>query len=295
MKVVVVGRSGQLATALAAERPADVEVLFLGREQCDLRRPGDCEAHLDRSGAALVINAAAYTAVDQAEREPEEARRVNASAVRELARCCAARGIRLIHVSTDYVFDGVAASPYAPEADTAPVGVYGMSKLEGERAIRATPDLDWLIVRTSWLYSAAGRNFMLTMLKLFRTRGAASVVADQFGSPTSARSLARALWRAAALPEARGLAHFANVGVASWWEFAVAIAAAALARGLLDSNPVVTPITTAEYPTLARRPAYSALDARASLAAWGLEGTPWKDALGATLDELKALAPAAVP
>jgi dTDP-4-dehydrorhamnose reductase len=294
VKVVVLGRSGQLASALAAERPANAEVLLLGREQCDLRRPGEFEAHLDRSGAGLVINAAAYTAVDQAEREPEEARRVNGSAVGELARCCAARGVRLIHVSTDYVFDGRAAAPYTTEADTAPVGVYGVSKLEGERAIRATPDLDWLIVRTSWLYSAAGRNFMLTMLKLFRTRGAASVVADQFGSPTSARSLARALWRAAVLPEARGLAHFANAGVASWWEFAVAIAAEALARGLLERAPVVTPITTAEYPTLARRPAYSALDAGASLAAWGLEGIPWRNALGETLDELRAIESAAV-
>ena len=290
MNTVVFGRAGQLASALRAVTAETDPIEFVGRDQCDLRDPAAIARSLERSRAEVAINATAYTNVEQAEREPGEAFSVNAIAVGALANACAAQGVRLIHVSTDYVFGGTATRPYGPHATPAPLGVYGASKLEGERLIAATPRLNWLIVRTSWLYSSTGRNFLLTMLGLFRSRGTVSVVDDQFGTPTSARSLARALWVVAQLPKARGIAHFANLGVASWWEFAVAIAAAARARGLLQRAPIVNAISTAEYPTLAARPAFSALDASATLAEWDVAGIPWRDALGATLDELRAAA-----
>ncbi len=286
MKVLVLGRSGQLATALAALVPPAVEPQFLGREQCDLRDPRALESSLERARPEVVINATAFSNVEQAERDRDAAFAVNGLAVGELARACAARGTRLIHVSTDYVFDGTARRPYTPDAPPAPLNVYGASKLEGERRIAATPGLDWLIARTAWLYSGGGRNFLLTMLGLMRTRGVVSVVDDQIGSPTSARSLARALWRAVERPATRGLVHLADTGVVSWWQFATAIAGGARARGLLPAEPVVKPITTAEYPTLARRPAFSALDASATFAALGLPPVPWTAALDATLDEL---------
>jgi dTDP-4-dehydrorhamnose reductase len=286
MNVLIFGRTGQLARALASLVPHGMHAEFLGRGQCELRDPVAVRAQLERAGAEVVINATSFTNVEQAERDRDAAFAINGVAVGELARACAARRARLIHVSTDYVFDGAAQHPYTPEAAPAPLNVYGASKLDGERRIAATPGLDWLIARTAWLYSCHGRNFLLTMLGLLRTRGVVSVVKDQVGSPTSARSLARALWRAVESPGARGLVHVADTGAVSWWEFASAIATGARARGLLDAEPMVNAITTAEYPTLARRPPFSALDARATLAAWGLAPTPWTAALGATLDEL---------
>ncbi|MGB8327859.1 MAG: dTDP-4-dehydrorhamnose reductase [Steroidobacteraceae bacterium] len=286
MKVLVVGRSGQLAAALRACVPAGLEAQFGGRESCDLRNPAAVAGAVAAARPSVVINAAAYSNVEQAEREQEEAFRINGAGVGALAGACAAQHARLLHVSTDYVFDGAASVPYLPEARPAPLSVYGASKLDGERRIAATAGLEALIVRTSWVYSPVGRNFLLTMFALFRTRGAASVVCDQFGSPTSAHSLAQALWILTTQPQAAGIAHFADQGVASWYDFAVAIAEEALRLGLLERKPVVTPIRTADYPSAARRPLYSVLDTQASVARWGLPAVPWREALAATLERL---------
>jgi dTDP-4-dehydrorhamnose reductase len=288
VKTLVIGRTGQLAQSLASLAPSDAPgpTVLAGRDRCDLRDAESLHTLLAAERPGVVVNAAAWTDVEGAERDPAGAMRVNGEGVGVLAQACLAQGARLLHVSSDYVFDGSARTPYGPRSLPAPLNAYGVSKLEGERRIAALDGLDALIVRASWLYSAVGKNFLLTMLHLFRTRGGASVVDDQIGSPTSARSLARALWAAVRTPGARGIAHYADAGQASWYEFALAIARGARRHGLLDRDAVVTPIPSREFPQLARRPAFSVLEAEESVRAWGIERIEWPQALDATLGEL---------
>ncbi len=283
MKVLVTGAEGQLGRLLLYTAPAGAEVAGWGRADLDI---GDAEAVQVRVQAlkpALIINAAAYTAVDKAESEPDLAARVNAAGPANLAAAAQAVGARLVQVSTDFVFDGAAGSPYRADAPTNPLGVYGCTKRDGELAVlRALPQ-HALIVRTAWVYAAQGRNFLHTMLRLLRERGAVRVVADQVGTPTSARCLARALWRLADAGTC-GVCHWTDAGVASWYDFAVAIAEEAAALGLLPAGAAVTPIATADFPTPARRPAYSVLD-KSSLPA-GLAPAHWRQELRAVLKEI---------
>ena len=253
-----------------------------------------CEREIRDFAPALVINASAYTAVDRAEQEDEAAARANVAGPANLAAALAAhtgagpgtRAPRLLHVSTDYVFDGSASTPYAPDSPTAPLGVYGRTKLAGEAAALAALPGRVTIVRTAWVYSARGRNFLQTMLRLMRERGEVRVVADQVGTPTSAVSLAAVAWGLGLRLPTAGTFHWTDAGVASWYDFAVAIAEEALAAGLLQSAPAVRPITTADYPTAARRPAYSVLDCAATRAALGLEAVHWRVSLRAVLREM---------
>jgi dTDP-4-dehydrorhamnose reductase len=288
VKLLVIGREGQLARSLI-EAGDGIELVAVGRPELDLEQPGSAAELIERARPDLAINAAAYTAVDQAEDEPERAFRINAEAVGEIARACKETGARLIHVSTDYVFDGTASGPYAPDAATAPIGAYGRSKLAGEEAVRAQCP-DHLIVRTAWVYSPFGKNFVRTMMGLAQGHETVRVVADQRGNPSSAPDLANGLLKVAQLWAAgsdAGLGatyHLAGTGIASWAEFAAEIFAECARQGL--PHCTVEPIATADWPTKAARPANSALDSSAFTRDFGYAMPRWQDALKPVIGRL---------
>lgn len=283
---MIVGATGQLARALQRVPPRGVQAVALSRAEYDLADSPGLYRHLDVHTPKVLINATAYTAVDQAESDRQGAFAANAEAVAVMAETCEQRSIKFVHVSTDFVFDGSAGRPYRPADATHPLGVYGLSKLEGERRIAARPGLDWRVIRTAWVYSAAGRNFVLTMLRLFRERAVVNVVADQVGAPTSADSLAACVWAAALTAGESGILHFTDAGVASWYDFAVAIYEEARALGLIQQDVAIMPIATEQYPTPARRPTYSVLDTRVTLEQLGLQPVHWRTNLRKVLKEL---------
>lgn len=285
-KVLVTGAGGQLGQELLRTAPAAMACQGLSRAELDIGNAESVAALIKQHQPELVINAAAYTAVDKAESEPEQAMRINGDGAGHVAAACAAAGARLLHVSTDFVFDGSSSQPYKPQAPTAPLGEYGRSKLAGERAVMAAlPGA--LIVRTAWVYSAFGANFVKTMLRLMAEREELAVVSDQVGTPTWARGLAAALWSAAEKPQLRGILHWTDAGVCSWYDFAVAIAEEGLAMGLLTRLPRVRPIPGSAYPTPAARPAYSVLDKGSTWEALDAEGEHWRVQLRKMLQELK--------
>ena len=250
------------------------------RSELDLAAPATIAKHL-RSRPRLVINAAAYTQVDKAEAEPEQARLINATAVGVLAQACAEAGATLIHYSTDYVFNGQANRPYPTDHPIDPVNAYGQSKAEGEEAIRRS-GCDHLLIRTSWLYAPWGTNFVRTIANLTATRDSIRVVDDQRGRPTSCESLARVSWK---LQEAgaRGAYHVAGGGECTWYQFACEIGRLSAARCRVE------PCTTAEFPRPAKRPAYSVLDLSATQAIAG-PMTSWQDDLASVMQQLSAVA-----
>ena len=287
VKVLITGAAGQLGTTLTMTAPSHWQVIALDSKQFDLTAP-DLAEQLHVLNIALVINAAAYTAVDKAESEEGRLRaeQVNAAGVDALAQACAAQSIRLIHVSTDFVFDGASATPYAVDAACAPLGQYGLSKYRGEQAaLAALPGV--VVLRTAWVYSRHGNNFMKTMLRLMAERDAIGVVADQIGTPTATSTLAQVIWRFAERPELKGIYHCTDAGVASWYDFAVAIQEEALARDLLSRAIPVRPIATSDYPTPAKRPSYSVLDKRTTWRDLEFEPLHWRAALRQVLDGLK--------
>jgi dTDP-4-dehydrorhamnose reductase len=286
MKVLLTGSGGQLGRALTLCAPAGTELVALDHASLDLADPVAIERAVAAHRPRVVINAGAYTAVDRAESDRDAAFAVNATAPGVLARACRAHGARLVHVSTDYVFDGTKGVPYLPDDAPAPRNVYGASKLEGERRVAEVAGLSWFIVRTAWVYDATARNFLTTMLRLFRERSEVSVVADQVGTPTSAASLARTLWRAAAADGEPATLHYTNAGVASWYDFAAAIHEEARALRLLARDVRVRAIVSDEYPTPARRPAYSVLEKRATLERLRLTPIHWRAELRAVLREM---------
>jgi dTDP-4-dehydrorhamnose reductase len=284
LRVVVTGASGQVGRALRDSAPASAQFHALAREQLDVSDAAAVHKALAEIRPGLVINAAAYTAVDRAETEAVEAAAVNSAGARFLALAVQAiEGARLLHVSTDYVFDGLGTAPYRPNDSPHPLSAYGRTKLAGERAVQQVLAERAVVLRSAWIYAPAGHNFVLTMLRLMRERGAVRVVSDQRGTPTAAASVARALWRLAELPEVHGILHWTDEGSTSWYEFACAIAEEARALGLLQNRVEVTPITTAEYPTPARRPPNSVLDIGATATRLGLRPVPWREMLRTTL------------
>ncbi len=284
-KVIVTGAGGQLGQELVRIAPRASQLIALQRSDLDIGNTEQVAELVQRERPDVLINAAAYTAVDQAESEPEQASRINADGPANLASACAAANSRLIHVSTDFVFDGSASTPYTPDSVTSPLGEYGRSKLEGEQSVgEILPGA--LIVRTGWVYSAFGSNFVKTMLRLMAERDELSVVADQVGTPTWARGLAEALWSAVDRPDLSGLYHWSDAGVCSWYDFAVAIAEEGHAMGLLDSQPRIKPIPASDYPTPAQRPAFSVLDKSSSWRDFEIEGKHWRAQLRAMLQEL---------
>ncbi|MEW6648493.1 MAG: dTDP-4-dehydrorhamnose reductase [Pseudomonadota bacterium] len=285
MKVLVCGASGQLGHMLCATAPGHVQLEARNSAQLDVSDLTEVAREVAALRPAVIINAAGYTAVDRAEQEPEHAHAVNARGPAHLAQAATQCGARLIHVSTDYVFDGTASRPYRPLDACHPLGVYGASKRAGEAAVLAMAS-QGLIVRTSWLYAAQGNNFVHTMLRLMRERSELGVVADQIGSPTWAGTLATALWAAVQRPQLHGIYHWADLGVASWYDFAVAIQEEALAAGLLTRAIPLRPLRSEEYPTPARRPAYSVLDTSDARRDFESTGMHWRAALRMMLREL---------
>jgi len=240
----------------------------------------------DRLAPDVVINAAAYTAVDKAEEDSERAFAVNADATRHLAEACQNTACRIIHVSTDFVFDGRKSSPYLPEDAVNPLSVYGASKLQGEQHLLDLAPARSIIIRTSWLYSALGNNFVKTMLRLMSERDQLGVIADQVGTPTHAKGLAEAVWQFIENDTQQGVYHWSDAGVASWYDFAVAIMEEGLSTGLLHKPLVIRPIQTTDYPTPAERPKYSVLDKTSSWSHLGTEPVHWREALRNMLREL---------
>lgn len=304
MKILLLGANGQVGFELARACAPLGELICATRSgvlpggargiAADLSQAGRLAAVLAAANADVVINAAAYTAVDRAEDEPDRAQLDNAVGVAHLADWTARHNRLLVHYSTDYVFDGRGERPYGEDDPTAPLGAYGRSKLAGETAVHASR-CDYLLLRTAWVYAARGHNFLRTMLKLGREREQLRVVNDQRGAPTSARLIAAATALALAHMYARravdrekflGTFHLCAGGECSWFDFAAAIFARAQAAGLVERAPELLPITTAEYPTKAKRPAYSVLDSTKFQATFGLHLPPWQDGLDAVIGEL---------
>lgn len=281
MKALITGANGQLGRAMAACAPADIELIALTSAMLDIVDHAAVDAAFIEHAPDIVINAAAYTKVDAAEEMAELADRVNHRGVANLSMAAQRSCARMVHISTDFVFDGMASHPYGPDAPTAPLNVYGVTKLAGETAAGR----DALIVRTSWLYSAYGNNFVATMLRLMRERPVLRVVDDQIGTPTSAPSLAGAIWKLA-LSDNFGVFHYSDSGVASWYDFAVAIMEEAVAIGLLDQTIHIIPIPSTAYPTPARRPHFSVLDKSDTIAALGQAPPHWRTSLRDVLEAI---------
>jgi dTDP-4-dehydrorhamnose reductase len=294
MRILVTGVTGQVGGALVARLQGSGTVLAADRSILDLTRPDAIAGILDRLEPSVIVNPAAYTAVDKAEDEPDLAMAVNAKAPAAIAQWAAGRGVPLVHFSTDYVFSGSGERPWREDDEPQPLGVYGASKLAGENEIRAAGG-DFLILRTSWVYAAQGKNFPRTIARLAQERKELSIVADQIGAPTSAGLLADAVAGIIAgghedlrksCSQASGLVHFAASGEASWHGFASAIVDGLRARGRVLAVERLVPIPSEEYPTRAKRPLNSRLD----LGRWGAvfkqTPPPWQTVLAAVLDEI---------
>lgn len=287
-RILITGASGQVGRELVRSLAGEGEIWAPGRAEFDLAKPETLEAAITDFRPHWVLNPAAYTAVDRAETDVEQAETINAIAPGVMARACAAIGARLVHYSTDYVFDGQGARPYTVTDPVAPQSVYGRTKLDGERAVEAA-GADSLILRTAWVYGPHGKNFLLTMLRLANERPLLRVVADQIGTPTSSAQIAQAttqLLKAHADSPTwpRRLAHLTCLGQTSWHGFSSAIVAKASVLGLCPSVPVEA-ISSSEYPTPAKRPAMSALDT-AETTAMGGTLLHWEAALDQVLAEL---------
>ena len=299
MRVLITGgASGQLRHELVRTAPIDVTLVGTagtdGGTRLDVTDARAVAERVERLAPDVVINAAAYTAVDRAESEPDAARALNVDAVRHLAESALDVGARLVHVSTDFVFGGGAANadgtdagapPFAEDAPTSPLGVYGRTKRDGEQVVRAVLPESGTIVRTSWVYSAHGGNFVKTMLLLMNQRDEIGVVADQIGSPTWARSLAEALWRTVEVG-ATGTLHWSGAGVASWYDLAVAVLEEGRSLGLVAGSPRVSPLRTEQYPTPAPRAASSVLETSRTRERLDLPAVHWREDLRAMLGEL---------
>ena len=283
--ILVTGANGQVGKELRdlARMQTGHTFTFLGKEDLPIENVEEVRDFFAIVSPTAVINCAAYTAVDKAESEQVLAYQVNAEAVGLLAAVSKEYNTRFIHISTDYVFDGTARSPYKPSDPTSPVNAYGASKLIGEQeAVKYNPSS--VIVRTSWVYSVYGRNFVKTMMKLMSEKKELNVVSDQLGSPTYAADLAEALLQIAVTDQFKpGIFHFCNEGVISWYEFAVEIAR------LIVSDCIVHPVPTSSYPTIAKRPAYSVLDTSKIQSAYNIIPSPWKESLKTCIGRIKAV------
>ncbi|WP_417268648.1 dTDP-4-dehydrorhamnose reductase [Celeribacter baekdonensis] len=279
--ILVFGTTGQVATELRALLP---EAVFLGRDEADLTDPAHCAQKIAALKPEAVINAAAYTAVDKAETDEDAAALVNGAAPTEMAKACAALGIPFVHISTDYVFDGSGETPFAPDHPTAPLGAYGRTKLLGENGIRAAGG-PFAILRTSWVFSAHGNNFVKTMLRLGAERDTLTIVADQIGGPTPARAIANACVdianRLKTEPNTAGTYHFSGAPDVSWADFARAIFKKA------GITCAVEDIPTSAYPTPAQRPANSRMECHTLDATFGIHRPDWKAGLADVLKDLE--------
>jgi len=283
---LLLGGNGQLGKAVIDQMPITQIMVVKTHHDLDLMDGDNLRRVLEEVKPSVIINCAAYTAVDQAENEPEKAYAINSIAIGNLAQLVNT-DVRIIHISTDFVFSQRFSRPYKPTDSTHPVSVYGKSKLEGETNLLTHHPRNSVIVRTSWLYSAVGKNFVLTMLRLMAEREELGVVADQYGSPTSTRSLAEIICKFMPPEVKAGLYHWCDSGVISWYDFAVEIQKQALEKSLPTKPVLIKPISTKDYPMLARRPEYSALSCSETEQILGIKTVPWRESLSRVLDEIK--------
>ncbi|MGX5219792.1 dTDP-4-dehydrorhamnose reductase [Pseudomonas segetis] len=287
MRVLITGAHGQVGHELVRLAPAGFTVTGLGSSELDISNLEQVANKASELKPQLIINAAAYTAVDKAETDSERAYTVNAKGAENLATAAAKLGVPLLHISTDYVFSGDASAPYKETDPTNPSGIYGASKLAGEQAV-AKHCAQHIIMRTSWVFGAHGNNFVKTMLRLAQTRDELGVVADQHGCPTSAASIAKALWALASQYSNKGnlnwgIYHFSNMPATTWHGFAEAIFSQAVALKQLPRAPKVNPINTVDYPTPARRPAWSVMDCSLIEEKLTIEQSDWREELAEVL------------
>jgi dTDP-4-dehydrorhamnose reductase len=286
MKVLITGKGGQLAWELERLAPETWEVISAGRSELDITNEKLVGAFIAELKPNLIINAAAYTAVDQAEKDSEIAHAVNELGVKYLAQACKKEGARLLHVSTDFIFDGSSTSPYQTDAVPNPLNVYGASKLAGDNALNELLPEASVIVRTAWVYSANGNNFVKSMLRLMQEKPQLGIIYDQVGTPTWAKGLAQWLWIIASKPEVKGTYHWTDAGVASWYDFAIAIQELGLEKGLLQQAIPVLPIPSTAYPTPAKRPTFSVIDKSSAELVSDFNTTHWRKQLSSMMDEL---------
>ncbi|MCA2375569.1 MAG: dTDP-4-dehydrorhamnose reductase [Agrobacterium sp.] len=289
MRLAVTGKNGQVVSALQALASAELEIVALGRPELDLAQPETVLTALREANPDVVISAAAYTAVDKAESEPDIAFAVNRDGARAVAQAASDLGIPIIHLSTDYVFDGTKATAYVESDPTGPTSIYGRSKLEGERAVSEATD-NYAVLRTAWVYSEYGNNFVKTMLRLSENRDELNVVADQFGCPTSANDIATAIVTIArklaqdSSARLRGVFHLSGTGETNWANFAKQIFAFSAENG--GKSMIVNDITTEQYPTPARRPANSQLDCSKLEEVYGIRLPSWQTSTRAVVTAL---------
>lgn len=290
-RVLVCGASGQLGQCLSTSISESIDAVFLGREEFNLSDSATIQSRVAELKPTFIVNCAAYTNVDGAESDREGAFAVNQKGVADLANICAELGIKLIHISTDFVFDGRKQSPYVPTDECAPVGIYGTSKYQGEIAVLNALPSSAMVIRTSWLYSEFGGNFVKTMLRLHETKDEFQVVEDQKGSPTYALGLAQLVWHILETDNLiPGVFHWSDSGVTSWFEFAQEIGDQGHSLGLIDRKALVKPILAKEYGSVAPRPAYSALDCGATANAYPqIERQPWRVNLRQMLQNLGSI------
>jgi dTDP-4-dehydrorhamnose reductase len=286
VRVLVLGGGGQVASAVIAATPSAYHVVAKAHAELDIGDATAVARALEDTGAQWVINGAAYTAVDLAEDQRMQAVAVNDTAVGVIATAAAATGCRVLHLSTDFVFDGKSNRAYLPADQTNPLSVYGVSKLGGERRVWDGEGTG-IVLRTAWVYAATGRNFVLTMLRLMREKDQLNVVSDQIGAPTWAAGIAEAIWSLIGVEAPGGIYHWTDLGVASWYDFAVAIQDEALARGLLSRAVTITPILSAAYTTRAIRPAFSVLDTVSTRSVIRAPARHWRHNLRTALDDIR--------
>jgi dTDP-4-dehydrorhamnose reductase len=286
MKVLITGKGGQLARELEQFSPESYNVVSVGKDELDITNERLVSDFISEKMPNLVINAAAYTAVDQAEKDVDIAYAVNELGVKYVAQACKKIGARILHISTDFIFDGTYTSPYQTDAKPNPINVYGASKLAGEIALNEILPEASVIVRTGWVFSANGNNFAKSMLRLMQEKPQLGIIYDQVGTPTWAKGLAQWLWIIASKPEVRGTYHWTDAGVASWYDFAIAIQELGLEKGLLSNAIPVFPIPTSAYPTPAKRPPFSVIDKSSAEEVSGLNTTHWRKQLSLMMDEI---------
>ncbi|MBB1354352.1 dTDP-4-dehydrorhamnose reductase [Pseudoalteromonas sp. SR45-5] len=296
MKILVTGKNGQLGSELQKTCPSNVELICFGSKELDISNAEQVNELLITHSPDIVINAAAYTAVDKAETDTDTAYAVNEQGAANLANACKNIDAKLIHISTDFVFDGTSTMPYTASDATNPLGVYGASKLAGEQAINEILGSQATIVRTAWVYSVFGNNFVKTMLRLMAEKEQLGIVGDQVGTPTWAAGLANMLWALVAKASSEQVLNTENTatilnwtdaGVASWYDFAVAIQELAIEQGLLTKSIPISAIPAASYPTPAKRPAFSVLNKAQAEELSGVKTVHWRAQLKAMLTELK--------
>jgi len=289
-KVLITGADGQLGYELQRTVPLGYECIATDKEDLDITNTDAVNAFVTNMSPDVIINSAAYTAVDKAEEETELATAINTTGAANLAQVCkdasnTGQGIQFIQISTDFVFDGKGHTPYPIDAPAEPEGMYGKTKQDGDVLVQKILGDDAFIIRTSWLYSAHGNNFVKTMLRFMQERDELGIIADQIGTPTWANSLAQAVWQAIE-KKVTGIHHWSDAGVASWYDFAYAIMEEGVALGLLNQAITINPITTADYPTPASRPCYSVMDKTTTWKALDMKSDHWRVALRQMMSEL---------